>query len=55
MERIIALVSERAGISEEQAADAVETVGSFLKEKMPDAMGAQLESILFGEDELGSA
>lgn len=35
MDELIKQVSERAGISEEQARTAVETVAGFLKERIP--------------------
>jgi hypothetical protein len=48
MENIIKLVSEKTGISESQAKTAVETVVSFLKDKMPGGIGAQVESFING-------
>ena len=48
MESVIKLVSEKAGISEAQAKTAVETVVSFLKDKMPGGIGAQVESFVKG-------
>lgn len=48
MENIIKLVCEKTGISESQAKTAVETVVSFLKDKMPGGLGAQVESFLKG-------
>lgn len=48
MEQIIKLVSEKTGISEAQAKVAVETVASFLKDKMPGGLGTQVDSFLKG-------
>ena len=48
MENIIKMVCEKTGISESQAKTAVETVVSFLKDKMPGGIGAQVESFING-------
>jgi hypothetical protein len=48
MENVIKMVSEKAGISETQATTAVQTVLSFLKDKMPGGIGAQVESFING-------
>jgi len=48
MENIIKLVSQKTGISEAQAKTAIETVVSFLKDKMPGGVGAQVESFITG-------
>ncbi len=48
MENIFKMVSEKSGISEAQAKSAVETVISFLKDKMPAGIGEQVESFLKG-------
>jgi hypothetical protein len=48
MEQLIKMVSEKTGISEAQATTAVNTVISFLKDKMPAEMGAQVESFISG-------
>ena len=54
MESIIKMVCEKTGISESQAKTAVETVVSFLKDKMPGGIGAQVESFVNGgTDSLG--
>ena len=54
MESIIKMVCEKTGISESQAKTAVETVVSFLKDKMPGGIGAQVESFVnSGTDSLG--
>ncbi|HMT73659.1 MAG TPA: hypothetical protein PKA77_06310 [Chitinophagaceae bacterium] len=48
MQELIKLVTEKAGISESQAKSAVETVVSFIKDKLPGGMGGQVESFLSG-------
>ncbi|HET8753861.1 MAG TPA: hypothetical protein VFM59_05815 [Salinimicrobium sp.] len=53
MEKIVSLVSQKAGISEEQATTAVNTVAEFLKDKMPPAMAGQVDAYLKGEGGLG--
>ena len=50
MEKIIKLVSEKAGISEEQAQTAVTTVAGFLKDRMPATLAAQVDKYLSGEN-----
>ncbi|WP_339648730.1 hypothetical protein [uncultured Salegentibacter sp.] len=50
MEKIIKLVSEKAGISEEQAQTAVTTVAGFLKDRMPAPLAAQVDKYLSGEN-----
>jgi uncharacterized protein (DUF2267 family) len=46
MEELIKLVSERAGISSDQAKAAVETVLGFLKERLPEPIAAQVDGLL---------
>jgi hypothetical protein len=46
MENLIKRVSEKAGITESQARSAVNTVVSFLKDKMPAGVGSQVEIFL---------
>jgi len=53
MEELIKKVTQKVGISEAQAKSAVDTVVSFLKDKMPGGIGSQVESFLKGN--LGSA
>lgn len=48
MENIIKKVAEKANISESQAQTAVDAVVSFLKDKMPGGMGAQVETFIKG-------
>jgi hypothetical protein len=48
MEELIKMVTNKVGISEEQAKSAVETVVSFIKDKMPGGIGSQVESFISG-------
>ena len=51
MEELIKQVSERAGISEEQARAAVETVAGFLKERVPAPYNSYVDNFLGGGGE----
>ena len=48
MEELIRRVSEKAGISEEQARAAVNTVAEFLKEKVPPAYSGYIDQFMSG-------
>ena len=48
MEALIKMVSEKTGITEAQASTAVQTVVTFLKDKMPAGLGGQVESFIKG-------
>ena len=48
MEELIKMVTSKVGISESQAKSAIDTVMSFLKDKMPGGIGGQVESFLKG-------
>ena len=48
MEELIKMVTQKVGISESQAKSAIETVVSFLKDKMPGGIGSQVESFVKG-------
>jgi uncharacterized protein (DUF2267 family) len=49
MEEIVKLVAAKAGLPEDTARVAVETVIRFLKDKLPAPLGAQLDAVLGGE------
>lgn len=49
MQELVQLIVERAGISEEAAAQAVDTVVAYVKEHAPAPIAAQLETYLTGE------
>lgn len=55
MEKIVKMVSERAGISESQAETAVNTVASFLKDRLPAGLAGQVDSYLKGDGATGGA
>ena len=48
MEELIKRVSEKAGISEEQARSAVETVAEYLKERVPAPYSSYIDSFMSG-------
>jgi ribosomal protein L7/L12 len=48
MDEIIKLVSEKTGLSADQAKSAVETVVNYLKTKLPAPLAGQLDSLLAG-------
>ena len=50
MEELTKLVSEKTGLSDEMSKVAVDTVIDFLKDKLPDPAGAQLDALLAGGD-----
>ena len=55
MEELIKMVTSKVGISELQAKSAIETVVSFLKNKLPAGLGSQVESFIHGKgDSTGS-
>ncbi|MGH7266450.1 MAG: hypothetical protein ACREMB_16630 [Candidatus Rokuibacteriota bacterium] len=48
-QQLISLVTQKTGISEDQARRAVETVAGYLKEKLPGPVASQLDSVLRGD------
>ena len=48
MEELIKQVTERAGISEEQARTAVSTVLGYLKKSLPGSISSQLDTVVGG-------
>lgn len=46
MEELIRLVSNKTGITEDQARTAVEIVINFLKENLPAPIAGQIENVL---------
>ena len=53
MEELVNQVSEKAGITKEQARAAVEAIAGFLKEKVPPPFNGYIDSFMGtgGEDE----
>ena len=49
MDELIKLVSKNAGINQDQAKKAVETVLGYLKEKLPAPIAAQVDAVLKGD------
>ncbi len=48
MDELIKLVSEKANISADQAKQAVDSVMTFLKERLPAPLGEQVTNLLSG-------
>lgn len=46
MDILVKMVADKTGISESQARTAVDTVMSFLNDKLPDGMASQVISML---------
>lgn len=49
MDELIRLLVEKTGLPEDKARSAAETVVDFLKQRLPGAVGRQLDSCLSGE------
>ena len=50
MDELIKQVSDKIGVSPDQAKGAIEMVFGFLKDKLPEPIAAQVESALKGGD-----
>jgi len=48
MDALINMVAQRAGLSEDKARTAVETVVGFLKERAPAGVSGQIDSLVSG-------
>ena len=55
MEELINRVAEKAGISQEQARSAVQTVADFLKEKVPAPYSSYIDNFMSGGGAAGGA
>lgn len=59
MDELIKRITEKTGISEDQARSAVNTVSGFLKERLPEPIAGQVDNVLSGAggmtDTLGQA
>lgn len=53
MEELVKQVATRTGISEDQARSAVNTVLSFLKDKLPAPIASQIDNVVSGGGEGG--
>jgi uncharacterized protein (DUF2267 family) len=54
VDQLIQKVRERANIDDDQARTAVNTVVDFLKDRLPEPIGGQIESALGGSEAGGS-
>ena len=50
MKEIVNIVKEKAGIGEDQARTAVQTVANFIKDRLPKPIADQIDPILEGKD-----
>jgi len=48
MDQLIQLVSDKVGLSEDQARQAVETVIAYLKDNLPAPIAKQVDNVLSG-------
>lgn len=48
MDELVQYVTEKTGLSEEQAREAVEAVLAYVKEKLPEPIAGQVENLLGG-------
>ena len=48
MDELIKRITEKTGISEDQARSAITTVSGFLKEKLPAPIAGQIDNVLGG-------
>jgi hypothetical protein len=48
MDELVKLVSQKAGISEAQSKTAVDVVVKFLKQKLPQPIAGQIDTVLAG-------
>ena len=57
MDELVKRISEKTGISEDQARSAINMVSGFLKEKLPAPIAGQVDNVLSGgvTDTLGGA
>jgi len=49
MDQVVNMVAQRAHISTDQAQTAVQTVMGFLKDKLPEPIASQLDSVMGGQ------
>ena len=50
MEEIVKLVAEKTGVSEEIASEVANSVIDILKDRLPDPIASQIDSLLSGTD-----
>ena len=49
MDQLISTVSQKTGISQQQATEAIQMVVNFIKEKLPPEMATQLDALMAGQ------
>jgi hypothetical protein len=54
MDELVKLVAKKAGVSQDQAKDAVNTVIGYLKQNLPAPVAGQIDAVLSGGGDLGS-
>lgn len=55
MDELVKLVAEKTGMGQEQSQMAVDTVIGFLKEKLPEPLAGQLDTLLGNADSMKQA
>ena len=55
MDELVALVQEKTGLEEAKAKQAVNVVVSFIKDRLPAPMAAQVDAVLKNESLMGQA
>lgn len=50
MDELVKSVSEKTGLSEDMSKIAVETVLDYLKDKLPEPLAGQIDSVVEGKD-----
>jgi nucleoid DNA-binding protein len=53
MDELVKLVSQKAGITQQQAQTAVTTVLDFVKSKLPPQFASQIDGVVSGKTDLG--
>ena len=49
MDDLVTQIAQRTGITEQQARDAIETVATYLKTKLPTPLAVQIDGFLSGQ------
>jgi hypothetical protein len=55
VDELVKLVSQKVGISEDQAREAVQTVVGYLKQQLPGPIGSQIDGLLSSGDVMKQA
>ena len=55
MDKLISLVSEKTGLSDEHSRQAVEVVIAYIKQRLPDSIAGQLDNLIDTDDDDDSA